>query len=205
MKKTVAILVTLVMLLSLTSCGNVKMPEPGMLAFTNRDMNKYNETLTEIENASEYMPTLDELDGYSDISFSYQHTVMFIYESHSIALFAEYPDSKYEDKKTQVLDSYEFLEKTILSENGETYQSAPAKFDYDEYTFRTVASSSDGINSPFYMCKSFAFIGFNDNKNRIAFCYFYDFDLDTMGSIEQTEQEMITEFINDFFDWNDLP
>jgi hypothetical protein len=49
------------------------------------------------------------------------------------------------------------------------------------------------------------FIGTDDDKNRIAYCYFYDFDLDTFGSVNRSEQEMITDFINDFFDWNDLP
>ena len=204
MKKAISIVLSLVILLSLTSCTHIKTIELGVFGFTNRNINKYESLVTEIGDASEYMPALDTLDGYTDISFSHQHSIIFIFEADSIALFVEYPDDIYEDKKTQVLDSYEFLEATIISEDGKNYQSAPATFEYGEYDFRTTALP-DSLNSMVYMTKSFAFIGINDDKNRIAFCYFYDIDLDTMGSTEQSEQEMITEFIDDYFDWNDLP
>jgi hypothetical protein len=111
---------------------------------------------------------------------------------------------EYEEKKNEVLASYDFLEATKISKDGECYQSAPAKFEYGGYDFCTYANLTVGYYTD-CACKSFGFIGTDDDKNRIAYCYFYDFDLDTFGSVNRSEQEMITDFINDFFDWNDLP
>jgi hypothetical protein len=194
------------MIFSLTACGNIKEVEPFIWGFSNHNIDKYEKKRTEIKYASDYMPALDELDGYTDISYSYQYTNLIFFDSYTMALFVEYPDNVYEEKKTKALTSYEFLEETWISKDGESYQSAPAKFEYGGYDFQTSANLNI---SNYNNCawKSFAFIGVNDDENRIAYCYFYDFDLDTFGSINNysSEQEMITDFINEYFDWNDLP
>ena len=206
MKKLVSIILCLIMLFTLTSCGKVKRVEPLVWGFSNHNINNYEKKREKIEYASDYLPPLDELNGYADISYSYQYTYMLVFEVYSFAIFLEYPADIYEKKKLEVLSSYDFLEETIISKDGQSYQSPPAKFEYGEYILQTSVNSNVGsYNNSF--CKSFAFIGVNDNKNRIVYCYTYDFDLDTFGSIEryESEQDMITQYIDDFYDWNDLP
>ncbi len=206
MRKVLAVFLCLIMLFALTSCGKVKRIEPFVWGFSNDNIDNYEKNRTEIEYASDYLPSLDELNGYTAISYSYQHTQMVFFDIYSVALFVEYPADIYEEKKLEVLSSYAFLEETKISKDGESYQSAPARFEYGEYAFQTSVNSNVGIytNSS---CKSFAFIGVNDDKNRIAYCYTYDFDLDTFGSIEryESEQDMIKQYIDNFYDWNDLP
>ena len=48
-------------------------------------------------------------------------------------------------------------------------------------------------------------LGYNDDKNTIAYLYFYDIDLDYLyheGS-RKTKEEKIYEFIDDSFIWYD--
>jgi hypothetical protein len=204
MKKAFSIILCLVLLFSLTSCGSIKRIEPFVWGFSNHNIDNYEKNRAKIEYTSDYMPDLNELDGYNAISYSYQYTNLVFFDSNSIALFVEYPKDLYEEKKNEVLASYDFLEATKISKDGECYQSAPAKFEYGGYDFCTYANLTVGYYTD-CAYKSFGFIGTDDDKNRIAYCYFYDFDLDTFGSVNRSEQEMITDFINDFFDWNDLP
>ena len=208
MKKAFSILLCLVLLFSLSSCGRIKRIEMFTWGFSNRNIDNYEKNRAKIKYASDYMPALNGLDGYSAISYSYQYTEMMLFSSKSIALFVEYPGVLYEEKKNEVLESYEFLDETKISTDGE-YQSAPAKFEYGGYNFYTYANLTiTNILVGDYTdcaCKSFGFIGTDEDKNRIAYCYFYNIDLDTFGSVNISEQEMITDFINDFFDWNDLP
>ena len=204
MKKLLSIAICIAVILSLTSCTEVKRIGSGLWGFVDRDIENYEEKRLDTDYASDYMPTLGELGDYTDASYSYQYTTMILFESKAISLFVEYSDAHYGEKKNEILSSYVFLEETMLSAGGENYQSAPASFEYGGYNFRTSAD----LEFPNYescACKSFALIGLNDDKKRIAFCYYYDADLDTFGSTSQSEEAMITEFIDDYFDWNDLP
>ena len=206
MKKLLSIFLCLIMLFALTSCGKVKKVEPFVWGFSNYNINNYEGKREKIEYASDYLPSLDKLSGYTDISYSYQYTQMIFFDVHSLVIFVEYPADIYEAKKIEALSSYDFLEATIISKDGKSYQSAPARFEYGEYAFQTSVNPNVGYYTD-ASCKSFAFIGINDAKNRIAYCYTYDFDLDTFGSIEryESEQDMITRYIDNFYDWNDLP
>ena len=206
MKKLLSILLCLIMLFTLTSCGKVKRVEPLVWGFSNYNINNYEKKREKINYASDYLPSLDELNGYTDISYSYQYTSMILFDVYSFALFVEYPADVYEEKKLEVLSSYDFLEETKISKDGESYQSPPARFEYREYVLQT-SVNSNVVSYYTSFCKSFAFIGVNDDKNRIVYCYTYDFDLDTFGSIKryESEQDMITQYIDQFYDWNDLP
>ena len=75
------------------------------------------------------------------------------------------------------------------------YYSAPAEFEYEGYNFKTIATD--------FLFKKIAFVGFDDETCKIAYCYFHDYDLDTLGTGAVSEQQMITGFIDEFFYWND--
>ena len=124
----------LFLLLFLTSCSSVKRIEPFVWGFSNCNIDKYEKNRAKIEYASEFMPHLDDITDYEDISCSYQHTTMILFESNSIALFVEYPSELYEEKKAQALSSYEFLEETVIS--GDVYCTPPAQFEYNGYDFK---------------------------------------------------------------------
>ena len=206
MKKLFSIILCLIMICSLSSCGRVRRVEPVTWGFSNYDINKYEQKRASVKYAADFMPSLDELDGYSDIAYSYQYTNQLMFEIFSMVLYVEYPADVYEEKKLEVLSSYDFLEETRISKDGESYQSPAAIFEYGGYIFRTSVNTLVGYYDNVY-CKSFAFIGVNDEKYRISYCYTYDFDLDTFGSIEKydSDQDMTTNYIDKFYDWKDLP
>ena len=192
MKKVLAIILCVTLIFTFTSCGT-----------KSRSIRKYEKKRNEIEYATEFMPSIDDLDGYTDINCSHKWTY-FLFDVDTLSLFVEYPSEIYKEKKADVLSSYEFLEETIISDDGDEYLSTPARFEYGGYSFKTAPK----LDIPRYAgCahKSFAFIGFNDDKNRIAYCYFYDFHLDLIGLTNFSEQEMATKYIEDYFYWNDLP
>ena len=198
MRRFLAIILCIIMIFSLTSCGKPRVIGVGMWGVYHTNVKSYEIRREELEYAGYYMPSLGELSDYSEFRCSYQYTTVFLFESKTLALFLEYPTEIYEEKKAEAMSSVEFIEETELSSDGESYQSFPARFEYGGYDFRTAAE----VELP--LCKSFAFIGVNDDRCRIAYCYFYDFDLDTFGSIEIPEDEMVADFISDFFYWNDI-
>lgn len=194
MKKIISLSLCVILLMSLTSCWGLKSVETLFAsAVTNDDISKYEEFRMEVPFAKEYMPAIDSLEGYTEISCSYQLTLMIFFESRSLCLYVEYPEEIYEEKKEEAMSSYEFIDETVLYKSQ--YYSAPAEFKYGSYHLQTVATD--------FLVKKVAFIGFNDEMSRIAYCYFHDYDLDTFGTAEISEQEMITDFIDEFFYWND--
>ena len=97
MKKAFSIILCLVLLFSLASCGSIKRIEPFVWGFSNHNIDNYEKNRAKIEYASDYMPDLNELDGYNAISYSYQYTYLVFFDSSSIALFVEYPKDLYEE------------------------------------------------------------------------------------------------------------
>ena len=207
MKKWLLIALCFIMILSCTSCDDrVENKSVGFFAwaYTSDDYGLHYEARGRI---GQRTPLLEEgsqiLAGYKDINYSYQHTYFLFskkQEAYSTILFAEYSSETYEERKSTILSSYEFLEETDVSYDGKKYESLPAEFTYGGYRFKTLE-------------KKEGFIGFNDEKFRIAFCYygfvFLGFDtygrpkFSEFGSTKLSEDEMAAEFIDDFFYWND--
>ena len=203
MKKLIAVFLCALCVFAMTSCTTVRVIEPFVLGITNDAIQKYEYKREKVECADEFLPTLASLGEYERIRYSSQDTGSIFFESNAIALFVEYAPSIYEQRKAEVLSSYEFLQETVVSNSGSYYCSPPAKFEYRSYIFQTTVKT-DVVSYYDSYCKSFAFIGVNDAACRMAYLYFYDFDLDSMGSTDETEQEMITEFIDKYFYWNDI-
>ena len=186
MKKLIILFLCMTMFLSLTACGNQY----------DYSMENYESRRETIPNASYYLPTLEALGDYERINYSYQRTPVVIFEAQTITLFVEYSPAIYKAMKTTLLSSGDFLTETLYCDDS--YASPPPQFTYKDYLFKT----ADGVSS--FSCKNFAVVGMNDEKCRIVFCYFYDIDLDHMGTTDKTEQETITEFMDEYFAWNDF-
>ena len=195
MKKLISIVLCLATILTLTSCFQK----------TNKNVKNYEEKREQVPYAGALMPTLEELGEYSDISFAYRYQYIIMFETETIALFVEYADNVYETKKAEALASYKFLEKTKISSDGKEYLSPSASFSYRGYAFQTAPNPENPyIDTERELCKSFALIGFDDEAHKIAYCYFYDLDLDCIDTTEKTEEEMMADFIEESFFWNDI-
>lgn len=201
MKKFIAICLCFALLLSLTACSSEKIED--ILTWDTVDYNieNYKSKRESIANAAYFLPTLEVLGEYSRVNYSYQHTEMIIFQAETIALYVEYTPEMYRAMKKVILSSGNFLEQTLICADGASYQTTPANFTYRGYQFKTGVSDKDHSST---YCKEFILVGMNDEKCRIAFCYFYDMDLDYIDSTDKTEQEAITKFMDEYFAWNDF-
>ena len=205
-KRIVILLMIFAIMMSMTSCAKFRVNDIFSCSIIDTDIDNYAERVADIKYASQFMPNLSDLNGYTNISYSYKCTLMGITffipvaEANSITLFVEYPDDIYKQKKAEVLLNYDFIEKELYRQNGEFSEliTPLANFEYKGYAFKA------DVNEEYNITKSFVLIGCNDEANRIVYCYFYDPDLDCFARNELTASLEMNAFVDFNFEWNDI-
>lgn len=82
------------------------------------NIKKYLDSGTLIDlKAKDFMPNLNELPKYENISYKYTHKSMIIFESDSVALIVNYDDKTYNNEKDKLAKKYVFLDHRIRSDN----------------------------------------------------------------------------------------
>ena len=208
-KRICSLLVSLLFVLSVTACTKYEWsPFPISIGMIYCDIDDYDKKLEKIPYASDYMPNIEELEEYADISYSYRKEVtgalplLPLFESHGITLFVKYSEDNYEQKKTEVLAKYDFIEEDIYDDGNGRLISPLADFEYKGYRFR--ADTFDEYDPTLMACKSFILVGYNDAEHKIAYCYFYDFDNDYIAASNENSLEKMHWFMDEYFHWNDV-
>lgn len=163
------------------------------------DISKYAQDLEQYGNASSFMPSLDSLSDYNDIYYShktYVYSIFMNFFRNGLALFVEYDESVYENKKQELLNSSDFLDEPIIV-NGK-YQISVTEFYYKNYHMRIIA---DENYADWGATHSFALIGFDDESNSIVYCYHYDFDIDYMALEDEDLEEKMIQFMDNTYEW----
>jgi hypothetical protein len=167
-----------------------------------RDISHYDEDILEISNAANFMPDLDSLSGYTEIEYTYKvkcYSTFVGFCSDGFALFVTYDDDQYETAKQEALSTYTFLEEPVLR-SQDTYELPITEFSYRGYTMKVVPDE-DYID--FCACKSFMLLGFNDEEHKIAYLYFYDFDIDYIAEVGEDPEAEMRELVDTAFEWVD--
>jgi transcriptional regulator with XRE-family HTH domain len=200
-KRFVVVLVSVIAAITITVIG--------LLAFyfikydsdeiVNTDITKYEEDRAEYCKASMFMPELETLNDNTE--FFYSHKTMVYsqfmgFASEGLALFVQYDAIGYENKKTELLNTYTFLDAPVKS--NEVYELPVTEFFYKNYHMRVIP---DEEYIDFCACKSFALIGFDDENKRIVYCYHYSFDLDYIAEEDEDLEAEMCEFMNEVFEW----
>lgn len=173
------------------------------------DIEKYEHYRGKIEYANEGLPELHDVEGYSNIYFSYREssTSLIFSHTHGIALFVDY-GVNYEEKKEILLSPYTFISEPITSNYNSNYIFPVSEFTYKNYNFkialteRAVYHSSDGRVD--YSPKSFTMVGTNDADKSLAFLYYFDFDIDWLcerGATQEEKNECMPNLIEEVFFW----
>lgn len=160
------------------------------------DITQYEQDCLTYQNASLFMPTLESLTDYTDISYSHKTMVyssFMGFASDGLALFVQYDESVYGVKKTELLNSYTFLEEPVF--DGD-YELPVTEFFYKNYQMKVVP---DENYIDYSACKSFALIGFDDVNKRIVYCYHYSFDLDFIAELGEDLELEMHKFMNNVF------
>ena len=202
-KRIVILLMIFAIMMSMTSCARFRVNDIFSCSIVDYDIENYTEKVANIKFANKFMPDLSELNGYADISYSHLQTHMGItfflpmFEANGIALWVEYPEDIYDQKKEEVFARYDFIEEEIY--DGEHLVTPFANFEYNGYDFKA------DVNEDFSIaCRSFILIGCNDDANRIAYCYYFDPDNDYIASSQLTATLQMKAFLDFNFEWNDI-
>ena len=172
-----------------------------------KDINDYEKYVSEVKYAEKFMPDYkNDIGTYDNIDFGYQLNVYSYFMgfcSDCITLIATYDDVNYELEKNKVLNKYEYLSEPFKEKDGD-YIFPVATFEYDGYIFKIVPYYHYWSNSDDLACKSFMMVGCNDFENKVAYLYFYDFDIDYLCDSEATEEKLaarMPELIENDFVW----
>ena len=204
LKKIALLLMVLTIPLSMTSCKNVRVEDIHTISIINCEMEDYDDAIADVEYASEFMPALSDLSEYTNISYSYKDTIsglillLPMFEICGITLFVEYSEDIYEQKKAETLAKYEFISEETY-EYYEHLQAPLPQFEYKGYTFQADTNEEKTGDA----LKSFVLVGYNDETNKIAYCYFYDFDID-LWPVEGDYITAMRQFMDEHFYWNDV-
>lgn len=203
-KKLALLLMVFTIPLCMTSCKTHDIENIGIISIIDDEIENYPDVIVEVKYASDFLPAFSDLSEYTNIRYSYRERYygflfflpMFV--SDGVTLFVEYSEDVYEQKKAETLANYEFISEEIYASDG-TLISPLAQFEYKGYFFQ--ADINEEMDST---VKSFILVGYSDQANKIAYCYFYDFDLDLLAWEGEDALTAMHQFMDEHFHWNDI-
>lgn len=152
----------------------------GTITITSNNIQVYNNLKSENPDIR-LAPDVSDFGNYKDISFKYYKKHMLFFRSEAYTLTASYDKNTYLKEKEYFKNSYTFYKEPICNDPDlplEDYKLKP-NFNIDGYEFSVV--SHEDADFP----HNIFFFGFNNKENKIAFIYYYDFDLDYIESFEE--------------------
>ena len=206
-KRIVILLMIFAITMSMTSCVRFRVNNISSCGIIDCNIDNYAQKMADVYYASEFMPELSELSEYTNISYSHTQTLLGLvfflpmFFSDGIAIWVEYPEDIYEQKKADLFESYDFIEEEIYDSDGDLI-SPLASFEYKGYQFQ--ADVSEEYDDYSMCCKSFILVGYSDELNRIAYLYSYDFDLDWIANADEDKLSEMHRFMDEHFYWNDI-
>lgn len=165
---------------------------------SNTNIDEYLKSGSNIDSyAKEFMPSIEELPQYKDISYKYNKETALWYKSDAMTLVVEYDDETYKSEKEKLSTKYTYLSEKIPFDDEGLYIIPEYEFSINSYKFKVVKESDkDNTDYP----KSFGMIGTSDEKKSIAYLYFYDFDLDYIGN--KDEKSSMANFVKKYFKYD---
>lgn len=134
----------------------------------------------------ELMPSLDAIGAPDKVEYHDYFSSMSIFTCDSDILIAAYNRENYTQQKVSLEDHYHFQSEALSSADS----SITSAFTHDGFRFRFLSLADyPQLDYP----KALMLIGTNDTTQEIAYISFYDFDLDTISSLEF--------FLDDFCGW----
>ena len=135
---------------------------------------------------TDVLPKLDDLPEYVDISYQYRLKRMFLWSAETLRLVVTYDKETYEEEKKKLEDK-NYLDHVVKAEYSDEslnrFLIPEFEFSVNSYNFRILESED--------YPHTIGFIATSDEKNSIAYLYFYDYYLDFIASMEP--------FIKDYF------
>ncbi|MPN09726.1 hypothetical protein SDC9_157018 [bioreactor metagenome] len=81
------------------------------------NIKKYLNNGTKIDTyAKNFMPAIEDLPKYRDISYKYNHFSIILFETEAITLVVHYDEETYEKEKGKLTEKYKFLDHKVVSD-----------------------------------------------------------------------------------------
>ena len=170
-KRTLALAIVMVMLLSLLSCSERR---------NSTDERDYTGYIAEVSYAEGNMPSLESLGEYESISASRKTTKHILWsDTDTVALTVKYDDETFSEAKERLYSEYSLLtsEREYLSD----IEASVNGFD-----IRIVDKEEDLMEKyGYYYPKCFLMVGANDSTQSIVYLFHYDLDLDKIDDLDE--------------------
>ena len=152
------LMIILLLIIILSSCEKVY-----------NDIYKYDDYVKSIPGAEEFMPNLTDLPIFTGYEVFYVEN-----SGKSINLNIKYDTQDYEEAKTTILDTYDFLDEPLM---GNGYSIIPeVEILYENYVIKVVYD----VN--FQYPEAFGLLGYSDLDSTISFMFFYDESMNSLGN-----------------------
>lgn len=152
------LMIILLLIIILSSCEKVY-----------NDNYKYDDYVKSIPGAEEFMPNLTDLPIFTGYEVFYVEN-----SGKSINLNIKYDTQDYEEAKTTILDTYDFLDEPLM---GNGYSIIPeVEILYENYVIKVVYD----VN--FQYPEAFGLLGYSDLDSTISFMFFYDESMNSLGN-----------------------
>ncbi len=181
MKKFIAIISVMIVMLMLSSCVEA-----------NNEINNY---VTDVKKykASSFMPNLEAIGDYKKIEY-FSRKDSTIFSEYSMQLVAKYEEEMFFKEKERLKSAYAYLDE-------------PQKTDWDDtnYTIPVEEFSAAGFNFKIAVFdktvypKNFGMVGVSDDKFEIAYLWIYAPDLDYICRVDEDRNDKMLEFIEYHF------
>lgn len=157
--KSIFVILFAIVLLAVSACGF-------LVYWDNHGMITKVDSIEEVAEygATDFFPT--DYQNYKNVHFVKNNRRQLIFESESITMKITDPE-KFESLKADIARKY-----------GETDFFGNKPFEYKSTIFRAVAGGDLGYP------KQMGFIGISESEKTIYYLWFYDFDLDSIGDME---------------------
>ncbi len=135
----------------------------------------YSEYIEKVAGAGSFMPTLDQVGNYSSFKATYKHSrTALMYELDTVGLFLTYDDADDFAEAVENL-SYEHLFYEGHPDEEKTDHLAKVK----GYDIKMVKEEYE-----LEVYKSAFLIGVNEEKQKICYLFYYDFDMDSLSDLD---------------------
>ena len=183
MKKTLSIMLALIITITLSSCASVKID------------NNIENYAADVEEccASLFMPELEELPNYKEVEY-YSKKSDGLFAESSIQLIVSYEEEIFLKEKERLKTAYTYLDKPQkLDSDRDVYTIPIEKFSFAGFDFK-IAVFEDTVYP-----KNFGMVGISEEKCQIAYLWIYAVDLDYICEADENEIKAMSEFMEYHF------
>ena len=156
-----------------------------------------NYTIKGIENYDEEYCnfSLDEIGDYEDIYYQYTKKGSVLFNSSSAMIIADYDDLAF-NEQLNAIASKEYQKEAILFDETK-FKLPNTEFCIGGWNFKILKNSENDYDYP----KLINFIAVNEVKKEIAYLTFFDYDMDYLCTVDESN-DFMSDFIIDYFKYD---